>query len=577
VAPATDPAAGFRATSATSRFARTMLHPVRITFLGGLGEIGRNCACIEVEGRILLLDVGLMFPELDMLGVDLVLPDFTYLRENAGRVDAAIITHGHEDHMGGLGYLLREMSFPIYGSELTLGLARNRIEEAGLLDRTELIPVFDGERRRIGPCDVEFIPVTHSVPHGFATAFHTPQGTILHSGDFKLDLTPVDGRLTDLGRIGALASGDGVRLLLSDSTNAEEPGYARSETSIGGVLHELFHQHEGRRIVIACFASHIHRVQQIADAAVAFGRKVATLGMSMKKNVRLARDMGLLRIPDRALVDIDDVRDLPPGQVCVISTGSQGEPMSALSLMAQRNNRWLEINGDDTVILSSHPIPGNEMNVSKVIDGLVRLGAEVVHSGVADVHASGHAKQEELKTLLSIVCPDWFVPVHGEYRHMVAHAKLARSMGVVGAEQVLVCTDGDQLVLDDDGLRVDATVPAGYLYVDGIIGDVGHGVLRDRRVLAEEGVVVVVVTVDVATGAILTGPEVITRGWVYAPEAEPLLAECAEEVRQAVKESFAEGGTDIEAMQKVVRRAAGRFVNESTKRRPMIVPVVMEA
>jgi ribonuclease J len=554
-----------------------MADPVRITFLGGLGEIGRNCACIEVGGRILLLDVGLMFPELDMLGIDLVLPDFTYLRENAERVDGAIITHGHEDHMGGLGYLLREMSFPIYGSELTLGLARNRIEEAGLLDRTQLIPVFDGERRQIGPCEVEFIPVTHSVPHGFATAFHTPQGTILHSGDFKLDLTPVDGRLTDLGRIGALASGDGVRLLLSDSTNAEEPGYARSETSIGGVLHELFHQHEGRRIVIACFASHIHRVQQIADAALAFDRKVATLGMSMKKNVRLARDMGLLRIPDYALVDIDDVRDLPPGQVCVISTGSQGEPMSALALMAQRNNRWLEINGDDTVILSSHPIPGNEMNVSKVIDGLVRLGAEVVHSGVADVHASGHAKQEELKTLLSIVRPDWFVPVHGEYRHMVAHARLARTMGVVGPEHVLVCTDGDQLVLDDAGLRVDAAVPAGYLYVDGIIGDVGHGVLRDRRVLAEEGVVVVVVTVDVATGAILTGPEVITRGWVYAPEAEPLLAECAEEVRQAVKESFVEGATDIEALQKVVRRAAGRFVNESTRRRPMIVPVVMEA
>jgi ribonuclease J len=554
-----------------------MADPVRITFLGGLGEIGRNCACIEVGGRILLLDVGLMFPELDMLGIDLVLPDFTYLRENAERVDGAIITHGHEDHMGGLGYLLREMSFPIYGSELTLGLARNRIEEAGLLDRTQLIPVFDGERRQIGPCEVEFIPVTHSVPHGFATAFHTPQGTILHSGDFKLDLTPVDGRLTDLGRIGALASGDGVRLLLSDSTNAEEPGYARSETSIGGVLHELFHQHEGRRIVIACFASHIHRVQQIADAALAFDRKVATLGLSMKKNVRLARDMGLLRIPDYALVDIDDVRDLPPGQVCVISTGSQGEPMSALALMAQRNNRWLEINGDDTVILSSHPIPGNEMNVSKVIDGLVRLGAEVVHSGVADVHASGHAKQEELKTLLSIVRPDWFVPVHGEYRHMVAHARLARAMGVVGPERVLVCTDGDQLVLDDAGLRVDAAVPAGYLYVDGIIGDVGHGVLRDRRVLAEEGVVVVVVTVDVATGAILTGPEVITRGWVYAPEAEPLLAECAEEVRQAVKESFVEGATDIEALQKVVRRAAGRFVNESTRRRPMIVPVVMEA
>jgi ribonuclease J len=554
-----------------------MTAPVRVTFLGGLGEIGRNCACIEVDGRILLLDVGLMFPDIDMLGVDLVLPDFTYLRENAARVEGAIITHGHEDHMGGLSYLLRELSFPIYGSALTLGLARNRIEEAGLLDRTELIPVADGERRRIGPCEVEFIPVTHSVPHGFATAFHTPQGTILHTGDFKLDLTPVDGRLTDLARIGALASGEGIKLLLSDSTNADEPGHARSETSVGQVLYQLFHAHEGRRIVIACFASHIHRVQQIADAAVAFGRKVATLGLSMKKNVKLARSMGLLHIPDHALVDIDDVADLDPGKVCVISTGSQGEPMSALALMATRNNRWLEVGPDDTVILSSHPIPGNEMNVSKVIDGLVRLGADVVHSGIHDVHASGHAKQEELKTLLSIARPEWFVPVHGEYRHLVAHARLAKQMGVVADDHAIVCTDGDQLVLDEQGVRVDGTVPAGYLYVDGIVGDVGHGVLRDRRVLAEEGVVVVIVTVDVADGAILTGPEVITRGWVYAPEADPLLAECAEEVRQAVKEAFAENATDIEALGRVVRRAAGRFVSDRTKRRPMIVPVVMEA
>ncbi|HEX6236694.1 MAG TPA: ribonuclease J [Acidimicrobiales bacterium] len=554
-----------------------MPEPVRITFLGGLGEIGRNCACVEVDGRILLLDVGLMFPDLDMLGVDLVLPDFTYLRDNAARVDGAIITHGHEDHTGGLAFLLRELSFPIYGSALSLGLARNRIEEAGLLDRTRLIPVVDGERRRIGPCDVEFIPVTHSVPHGFAIAFHTPQGTILHSGDFKLDLTPVDGRLTDLGRIGALASGGGVRLLLSDSTNADEPGHSRSEASVGRVLYNLFHQHEGRRIVIACFASHIHRVQQIADAALAFGRKVATLGMSMKKNVRLAREMGLLRIPDHALVDIDDIGDLPPGQVCVISTGSQGEPMSALTLLSTRDNRWLELDRDDTVILSSHPIPGNEMNVSKVIDGLVRLGAEVVHSGIEDVHASGHGKQEELKTLLSIVRPEWFVPVHGEHRHLVAHAKLARSMGVVDEGHVLVCGDGDQIVLDETGLRRDATVPAGYLYVDGIIGDVGHGVLRDRRVLAEEGVVVVVVTVDVESGAILTGPEVITRGWVYAPEAEPLLTECADVVRQAVKEAAAQGNVDIESLQRTVRRAAGRFVSQATRRRPMIVPVVMEA
>ncbi len=553
-----------------------MADPVSVTFLGGLGEIGRNCACVEVGGRIMLLDCGLMFPDIDMLGIDLVLPDFTYLRENAERIDGCIATHGHEDHVGGLSFLLRELSFPIYGSALSLGLARNRIEEAGLLDRTELVPVRDGERRRIGAFDVEFIPVTHSVPHGFATAFHTPQGVILHSGDFKLDLTPVDGRLTDLARIGALSSTEGIRLLLSDSTNADEVGHSRSERSVGKVLFDLFHAHEGRRIVTACFASHIHRVQQIADAALAFGRTVATLGLSMNKNVRLARSMGLLHIPDHALRDIEDIEDLDPGKVCVISTGSQGEPLSALALMAANENRWLKLGPDDTVILSSHPIPGNEANVSKVIDGLVRLGADVVHSGVEDVHASGHAKQEELKTLLSIARPEWFTPVHGEYRHLTQHARLARAMGVP-EENAIVCEDGDQLVLTDRGIIRGERVPAGYLYVDGIVGDVGQGVLRDRRVLAEEGVVVVIVTVDVSSGAIITGPEVVTRGWVYAPEADDLLDECAAEVRAAVAEAFEDDAVDIETLQRRVRRAAGRFVSDRTRRRPMIVPVVMEA
>jgi ribonuclease J len=549
--------------------------PVKVTFLGGLGEIGRNCACIEVDGRIMLLDCGLMFPDLDMLGIDLVLPDFSYLRDNADRIEGCITTHGHEDHVGGLSFLLRDLSFPIYGSALALGIARNRIEEAGLLGRTELIPVFDGERRQIGPFDVEFIPVTHSVPHGFATAFHTPQGTILHSGDFKLDLTPVDGRLTDLARMGQIAKDQGVRLLLADSTNAEESGHSRSESSVGAVLYDLFHAHEGRRIITASFASHVHRVQQIADAAVAFGRTVVTLGLSMKKNVKLARDLGLLRIPDHAIRDIDEVGDLDPGQICVISTGSQGEPMSALARMAAGESRFLKITPDDTVILSSHPIPGNEMNVSKVIDGLVRLGAEVVHSGIADVHATGHAKSEELKTLHSIIRPDWFIPVHGEYRHMVAHAKLATQVGM-DPDRVLVCEDGDSVLLTDDGLERTDPVPAGYLYVDGIVGDVSHGVLRDRRVLADEGVVVVVVAIDVVSGVVITGPEVITRGWIHAPEAEDLLDEATEVVRTAVEEALVES-RDIESLQQVVRRAAGRFVNQRTKRRPMIVPVVMEA
>lgn len=489
-----------------------MAKSVRVVFLGGLGEIGRNCACIEVDGRIMLLDCGLMFPDIDMPGVDLVLPDFTYLRENADRIEGAVISHGHEDHAGGLSYLLREMSFPIYGSKLTLGFARSRIEEAGLLKNTELIPVEDNERRMIGPFDVEFIPVTHSVPHGFATAFHTPQGTILHSGDFKLDLTPIDGRLTNLARIGAIAEDSGIRLLLSDSTNAEEPGFTRSESTVGEVLRDLFEDNPGRRIIIACFASHIHRIQQIVNAAVATNRKVATLGRSMAKNLTLAREMGLLNIPDASFVDIEEVDKLSPGEVCIISTGSQGEPMSALSLMAAGESRWLDVGENDVVILSSHPIPGNESSVGKVIDGLHRKGCDVIHSGLAEVHTTGHAKQGELMTLLSIAKPEFFTPVHGEFRHLLHHGRLAQKVGVPH-DHVMLCEDGDVLELTNKGLEYAGRVPSSYLYVDGsIVGDVGQGVLRDRQVLAEDGVVVVIVTVDRQTGAVINGPEVISRG-----------------------------------------------------------------
>ncbi|HEY0518120.1 MAG TPA: ribonuclease J [Ilumatobacteraceae bacterium] len=553
-----------------------MADSVRVIFLGGLGEIGRNCMAIEQQGRILLIDCGLMFPDADMHGIDLVLPDFTWLRENADRIEGVVATHGHEDHVGALHYLLRELSFPIFGSAVTLGLARNRIEEAGLLGKTELVVVADGERRMIGPFDVEFIPVTHSVPHAHAIAIHTPQGVILHSGDFKLDLTPVDGRRTDLARIGSIASNEGIRLLLADSTNAEEAGHAPSETSIGAVLRSLFAEQRGQRIITASFASHLHRIQQIADAAIAEGRVVATLGLSMKKNVRMGRDLGVVKIPDKSLVDIDDINDYPPGKVCVISTGSQGEPMSALALLGRGENKWVKIGETDTVILSSHAIPGNESNVNRVIDGLLRAGAQVIHSGVADVHATGHAQADELKTYLSLTTPDFFVPIHGEYRHMVANAKLGYLMGVP-RDHVLVCEDGDVLTLSDDGLQATGRVPAGYLYVDGIVGDVGQGVLRDRKVLAEEGVVVVVVTVDIETGKVLVGPEIITRGWVYAPEAEDLLDEACDAVSDAVEKTLAAGVRDVDALERDVRRAAGKFVNERTKRRPMIVPVVMEA
>ena len=551
-----------------------MAQPVRIYFLGGLGEIGRNCMVLEQDDKLMLIDCGLMFPDADMHGIDLVLPDFTFLRENADRIVGCVATHGHEDHVGGLQFLLRELSFPIYGSMVTLGLARNRIEEAGLLKKTDLITVRDGERIKIGPFDVEFLPVTHSVPHAHAVIVHTPQGVIVHSGDFKLDLTPVDDRRTDLARLGELSKTVGIRLLMCDSTNAEEHGHAPSEKSVGAVLHQLFHEHRDRRIITASFASHIHRVQQIIEAAIDNGRKVCLMGRSMQKNIGLAIDLKLINVPASVFVDVEKVDDFAPEDICIISTGSQGEPMAALSLLSRGESRWFKVGERDTIILSSHAIPGNEGNVNRVIDGLVRAGAKVVHSGIADVHATGHAQADELKTYHSILQPEWFVPVHGEYRHMRAHAELAIVMGAA-PDHVLQATDGDVLELSDDGLAFHGTVPASYLFVDGIVGDVGHGVLRDRKVLAEEGVVVIVATVDTALHKVINGPEVITRGWVYAPEADALLDEAEAHIEQALVKALDDGINDVDGLERIVRKAAGKFVSDRTKRRPMIVPVVM--
>ena len=553
-----------------------MASPVKVVFLGGLGEIGRNCAAIEVEDRIMLIDCGIMFPDSNMAGVDLVLPDFTYLRENADRVIGVVATHGHEDHIGALGFLLSEMPLKIIGSALTLGLAKNRIEERGVASQAEFVEVKDNERIKVGPFDLEFFPVTHSVPNGFATAFHTPQGVVLHSGDFKLDMTPVDGRLTDLAGLGHMARADGVRLFLCDSTNAEEAGHSVSETSIGESLRSLFINHAERRIVVACFASHIHRVQQIADAAIAAGRTIATLGRSMNKNVRLAREMGLLQIPDSKLRKIEDVEDIPDEQLCIISTGSQGEPMSALARMATGDSKWLTIKNNDTVILSSHPIPGNESSVSQVIDGLLQRGAEVVHSGIADVHATGHAKADELKILHSITQPEWFVPVHGEYRHMSAHARIGEEMGI-DAEKILVCRDGDSLILDDKGLRRDDPIPAEYIYVDGHVGDLDQSVLTDRKILGQDGFVSVILTVSDEDGhAILVEPPtVVSRGWVDGEEGEKLRAKASLEIAEAVSKSLEDGVTDHKEISRVARRTLGRYINHTTRLRPMVVPVVV--
>ena len=432
----------------------------------------------------------------------------------------------------------------------------------------------DNETIRIGPCDVEFIPVTHSVPSAMAIAFHTNQGIILHSGDFKIDLNPVDGRRTDLSRMGELAMTKGIRLLLADSTNAEEPGFTESESSVGVTLRRVFAMRPGRRIMVACFASHLHRIQQVVDAAELSGRKVATLGRSMKNNVELARQLGILTIPKGMLIDITEIDRHPPGRVCVLSTGSQGEPMAAMSLMASGQSKFVSLGPDDVVVLSAHPIPGNEWGVGRVIDNLHRRGCEVVHSGHEPVHVSGHARRGELSTLLSLTRPDCFVPVHGEFRHLKHHAELAVTMGVDPA-QVIQATDGDVIRLDGDGITLEATVPAAYLYVDGAASDVDHGILRDRQTLASEGMVMVVASVDLHEHEVVAGPEVLTRGWAGKTSEEILTTEAADTVRKALEAALVEGNHDVEGLNRVARRALGRYVGTKTRQKPMIVPVIV--
>lgn len=551
-----------------------MAEPVQITFLGGLGDIGRNCAAIECRGEVLLLDCGVLFPDEDMPGADFVLPDLEYLRDRADRIVGCICTHGHEDHIGALPRALEWLSFPVYGSPFTLGLIRNRLEERGMGDRTTLIPIGDHDRVRIGSFDCEFIPVTHSVPSGLISAIRTPQGVILHSSDFKLDLNPVDGRRTDLARIGAIARDEGVRLLLCDSTNSEIPGSSRSESDVGEVLRGIFAAHPARRLVVAAFSSHIHRVQQVTDAAVESGRKVATLGLSMKRNFALARELGLLRLPDHAVIDVAEAESYPPGQVCVVSTGSQGETRSALALAATGDSRWIDIGSDDTVVLSSSPIPGNEARVARMINNLVCRGAKVVHSGQLEVHTTGHGKQDELRTLHTVADPEFFVPVHGEVRHLAAHAELAEKMGMP-SDRVVQARDGEQVELSDRGLVNRGHVTSGgYYYVNGKLVESGRELFGERLILGGQGVVNVVVVLSRDEGRLLARPRFESKGWVGAEGVQELERAGAEEVAAAVEEYLA--SREEEGLERLVRRAAGQFVNHSTGRRPMIVPVIIE-
>ncbi len=542
---------------------------VRVTFLGGLGEIGRNCASLEVDGKIALIDCGIMFPEEDMLGVDLVLPDWSWLVERSGDVRCVVLTHGHEDHVGSLAYFLQDINVPVFGTEFSVAMARGRVEELGV--EADFRSIADNEWVSYGGFRFKLIPVSHSVPHGSGVAFETPQGLVVHSGDFKLDPTPIDDRPTDLPSFADLGR-QGVRLLLADSTNAENPGFVPSERSLGKPIKDIVHHAPGR-VLAACFASHVHRVQQIINAALDDGRHIAFLGRSMHRVSQVGRELGVLDVPEDRLLDIEDLIELPPHEQMVISTGSQGEPFAALSLIASGRHKFIDIDPDDTVLISATPIPGNEAAVSKVISRLLKTGPTVYHGRNAQVHVSGHAAQEELKTFLNVVRPRAFVPVHGEFRHLRAHADLAIEMQV---PEVFALADGDAIVLEDGGARVERqVVDAGYVYLDGSeFGDVRGTVLRDRRHLADEGVIIVTVGVKLHTAELIYGPELDSHGLTAEPQ--PVLAKASEAVKLALSDAFQKGECDINDVQQAVRSATRRVIREEIARKPVVLPVVME-
>lgn len=548
----------------------------KIVFLGGLGEIGRNMTLFEHEGKILVIDVGLMFPTEEMLGVDLVLPDFTYLKERQDQVVGVLLTHAHEDHIGGLAYLLKEMNVPaIYGARLTLGILRSKLEEHRVLDKAKLKEVAAPGTLTLGPFDLRFFNMVHSIPDCLGTHITTPAGTIFYTSDYKLDPYPIGERPTDLEGIGEVAS-RGIDLFLGDSTNADHPGHTPSERTVGEPLHEVISTAHGR-VIVACFASNIHRVQQVLTAAESEGRVVAFLGRSMLNNMRVAQELGYVKVPEWMVIPIDQVGQYPEDKVVIISTGSQGEPLSALSLMSAREHKWIQLHKGDTVVLSATPIPGNESAVRRVIDGLFRIGAKVVAPPLAKVHVSGHASAEDLKHMLELVGPNWFVPVHGEYHHLALHAELAHQVGIP-PDHVIVMEDGNVLEMTDGKVRRSPEhVDAGFVFVDGLgIGDVGDEVLRDRRVLADEGVVVCVVTIDSYNGELLAGPEVISRGFVFQDEANEFIEEAKRRVREAIANLAEDEVSDYTAVRRQVRKALGGFVWKSTGRRPIILPIVVE-
>lgn len=551
--------------------------PIRIIPLGGLNEIGKNLTVFEYEDDALILDCGMAFPDDDMLGVDIVIPDITYLHKIADRIRGIVLTHGHEDHIGALPYVLKEFSVPVYGTRLTLGILKNKLKEHGILNQVKLNTINAGDKVKLGAFTAEFIHTNHSIADAVAIALHTPTGIILHTGDFKIDSTPIDSDMIDLARFGELGK-EGVLVLLSDSTNADRPGVTFSEKSIGKTFDNLFEKGEQnkQRIIVATFASNVHRVQQIINSAVKYNRKVAVSGRSMENVISAAIELEYMHVPENTLIGLDEINKYPKEQLVVITTGSQGESMAALTRMAFTSHKKINIEPNDLVIISASPIPGNEKSVANVVNELLKQGAEVIYEKQADVHVSGHACQEELKMILSLVKPKYFIPVHGEYRHLCKHKGLAVHTGI-DPKNIFVMDLGNVLELSRSSAKIVGSVPSGKVLVDGLgVGDVGNIVLRDRKHLAEDGIIIVVMTIEKESGECVSGPDIISRGFVYVRESEDLMEEIKKQTTSVVENCLSGRSFDWTTLKTRVKNDVGNYLYVKTKRRPMILPIIME-
>ena len=549
--------------------------PLKIIALGGLDEIGKNCTVFEYENQIIVVDCGLAFPSADMPGVDIVIPDLSYLVQNQEKIKGVFITHGHEDHIGGIPYLLKQISVPIYATRLTAGLIKEKLKEHSLERSAKIYEQAAGDIVRAGKFSVEFIHVNHSIPNAAALAITTPAGVVVHTGDFKIDTTPLDGKMINISRFAEIGK-KGVLAMMSDSTNAERPGYTQSEHTVGESFTALFKKAKNDRIIVATFSSNIHRIQQIVDEAVRNKRKVAVSGRSMLNVVNVATELGYLKIPDGVLIEIETINRYQPSQLVIVTTGSQGEPMSALHRMAHGEHRNVNIGPQDTIIISASPIPGNEKTVADVVNGLMKLGAHVIYEKMYEVHVSGHACQEELKMMLGIVKPKFFLPVHGEQKQLRRHAEMAMQTGI-DKKNILINEIGRVVELTPNSMKQTGAVQSGRVLVDGLgVGDVGSIVLRDRKHLAEDGIIIAVMTIESESGEIVSGPDIVSRGFIYVRESEELINRCKKMIEACVYNSYRNGVYEWPVIKNKIKDDLGRYLYEQTKRRPMILPIIME-